>query len=407
MGYVTNPSCSSPTGSVELSNLPAGNWTLTNITDGTTYSNSSDHIFIYIVSGLNSGTYTFSVSNGTCESLATNSVTINPIPVQSAPVVGTLVQPSCTTSTGSVTLTDLPSTGNWTLTRVSDNVSITDSGTSRTISGLPSGTHNYTVTNSQGCTSVASLNIVIDAQPTLPNAPIANAQSFLESDSATISDLQISSSGSPVWYNQAVSGTQYATNFPLVTGDYFAAQIDTSGCESVNRTTVSVTIFPTSVGGSVSGTTTVCSGTNSTVLTLSGHTGSIIRWESSPVVDFSSGVIAISNVSTTYTVTNTTSDIYYRAVLQSGSAPEEFSTPAFVQVSQPSNGGVLTATNSSICENNVGGVINLAFEVGTIIQWQESTDNGASWSTIFNTINSYSVPVIDPNYYIQSRSSKR
>jgi hypothetical protein len=392
VGIVTNPSCSSSTGSVELSNLPAGNWTVTNITNGTTYSNSGSNP--YTVSGLNSGTYTFSVSNGTCESLATNSVTINPIPVQSAPVVGTLVQPSCTTSTGSVTLTDLPSTGNWTLTRVSDNVSITDSGTIRTISGLPSGTHNYTVTNSQGCTSVASLNIVIDAQPTLPNAPIANAQSFLESDSATISNLQISSSGSPVWYNQAVSGTQYATNFPLVTGDYFAAQIDTSGCESVNRTTVSVTIFPTSVGGSVSGTTTVCSGTNSTVLTLSGHTGSIIGWESSPVVDFSSGVIAISNVSTTYTVTNTTSDIYYRAVLQSGSAPEEFSTPAFVQVSQPSNGGVLTATNSSICENNVGGVINLAFEVGTIIQWQESTDNGASWSTIFNTINSYSVPVL-------------
>ena len=392
VGLVTNPSCSSSTGSVELSNLPAGNWTVTNITNGTTYSNSGSNP--YTVSGLNSGTYTFSVSNGTCESLATNSVTINPIPVQSAPVVGTLVQPSCTTSTGSVTLTDLPSTGNWTLTRVSDNVSITDSGTIRTISGLPSGTHNYTVTNSQGCTSVASLNIVIDAQPTLPNAPIANAQSFLESDSATISNLQISSSGSPVWYNQAVSGTQIASTFTLVTGDYFAAQIDTSGCESVNRTTVSVTIFPTSVGGSVSGTTTVCSGTNSTVLTLSGHTGSIIRWESSPVVDFSSGVIAISNVSTTYTVTNTTSDIYYRAVLQSGSAPEEFSTPAFVQVSQPSNGGVLTATNSSICENNVGGVINLAFEVGTIIQWQESTDNGASWSTIFNTINSYSVPVL-------------
>ena len=392
VGTVTNPSCSSLTGSVVLSNLPAGNWTLTNITDGTIYSSNTSS---YLASDLTPGTYTFSVSNGTCESLATNSITINPVPVQSAPVVGTLVQPSCSIPTGSVTLTDLPSTGNWTLTRISDNVSLTDSGTSRTISGLPSGTHNYTVTNSEGCTSVASLNIVIDAQPTLPNAPIANAQSFLESDSATISDLQISSSGSPVWYNQAVSGTQYATNFPLVTGNYFAAQIDAaSGCESENRTSVSVTVFPTSVGGSVSGTTTVCSGTNSTVLTLSGHTGSIIRWESSPVVDFSSGVIAKSNVSTTYTVTNTTSDLYYRAVLQSGSAPEEFSTPAFVQVFQPSNGGVLTATNSSICENNDGGVINLASEVGTIIQWQESTDNGASWSTISNTTNSYSVPVL-------------
>ena len=378
VGMVTNPSCSSLTGSVVLSNLPAGNWTLTNITNGTSYSDSGSNP--YTVNSLTPGTYTFSVSNGTCESLATNSITINPVPVQSAPVVGTLVQPSCTTSTGSVTLTDLPSTGNWTLTRISDNVSLTDSGTSRTISGLPSGTHNYTVTNSEGCTSVASLNIVIDAQPTLPNAPIANAQSFLESNSATISDLQISSSGSPVWYNQAVSGTQYATNFPLVTGDYFAAQIDAaSGCESENRTSVSVTVFPTSVGGSVSGTTTVCSGTNSTVLTLSGQAGSIIRWESSPVVNFSSGVVAISNVSTIHTVEDTTLNLYYRAVLKSGSAPEEYSTPAFVEVTPVSNGGVLTATMSTICENNDGGILNLASEVGVITQWQESIDNGASW----------------------------
>ncbi|MDC1355907.1 hypothetical protein N8205_03595, partial [Flavobacteriaceae bacterium] len=393
VGMVTNPSCSSLTGSVVLSNLPAGNWTLTNITNGTSYSDSGSNP--YTVNSLTPGTYTFSVSNGTCESLATNSITINPVPVQSAPVVGTLVQPSCTTSTGSVTLTDLPSTGNWTLTRISDNVSLTDSGTSRTISGLPSETHNYTVTNSEGCTSVASLNIVIDAQPTLPNAPISNAQSFLESDSATISDLQISSSGSPVWYNQAVSGTQYATNFSLVTGDYFAAQIDAaSGCESENRTAVSVTVFPTSVGGSVSGTTTVCSGTNSTVLTLSGQAGSIIRWESSPVVDFLSGVVPITNVNTTHTVEDTTLNLYYRAVLQSGSAPEEYSTPAFVEVTPVSNGGVLTATMSTICENNDGGILNLASEVGVITQWQESIDNGASWSTISNTTNSYAVAVL-------------
>ena len=391
VGAVTNPSCSISTGSVILSNLPSGNWTLTNLFDGTTYSNSTTS---FTVNGLDAGTYTFSVSNGICDSAVTNSVTVDAIPVQSAPVVGTLVQPSCTSSTGSVTLTDLPSTGNWTLTRTSDNVSITNSGTSNTITGLPSGTYNYTVTNSLGCISSASLNIVIDAQPTLPNAPIANAQSFLESNSATISDLQISSSGSPVWYNQAVSGTQYATSFPLVTGNYFAAQVDVSSCESVNRTSVSVTIFPISMGGSVSGTTTVCSGTNSTVLTLSGQAGSIIRWESSPVVDFTSGILAISNVGSTHTVLNTTSDLYYRAVLQSGSAPEEFSTPAFIEVSQVSDGGTLTSTTSSICENNAGGVINLASEVGLINEWQESIDNGSSWTSISNTTNSYTVPVL-------------
>ena len=148
------------------------------------------------------------------------------------------------------------------------------------------------------------------------------------------------------------------------------------------------------MGGSVSGTTTVCSGTNSTVLTLSGQAGSIIRWESSPVVDFTSGILAISNVGSTHTVLNTTSDLYYRAVLQSGSAPEEYSTPAFVEVTPVSNGGVLTATMSTICENNDGGILNLASEVGVITQWQESIDNGASWSTISNTTNTYSVPVL-------------
>lgn len=392
VGAVTNPTCSVSTGTVVLSGLPTGNWTLTNMYDNTTYSNSTTS---FTVAGLVPGTYSFVVSNGICESEETNSVSINAIPVQTAPVVGTLVQPNCSLSTGSVTLTDLPSVGNWTLTRTSDNFSITDSGISKTLTGLPSGIHNYTVTNSIGCVSSASLNIVIDAQPLVPSAPVANAQSFLETDSATVSDLQISSSGSPVWYNQAVAGSQYATTFPLVTGNYFAAQIDVSGCESLNRTSVSVTVFPTSVGGNVSGTTTVCTGTNSTVLTLSGQVGSVVRWESSPVDDFSSGVLAINNVSSSYTVVNTSTELYYRAVVQSGTANEEFSTPAYIDIFELSNGGVLTATNVSICDNSPGGVINLASELGTISQWEQSIDNGLSWTSIANTTNSYTVPVLN------------
>ena len=90
LGTVTNSSCFVPTGSVELSDLPAGNWTITNITDGTAYSSNTSS---YTVSGLNPGTYSFSVSNNqSCESLVTNSITIDPVPVLSAPVVGTLVQ---------------------------------------------------------------------------------------------------------------------------------------------------------------------------------------------------------------------------------------------------------------------------------------------------------------------------
>lgn len=70
----TQPTCSDPTGSVVLSDLPTGTWTITRNpgavkTEGTGSSTT--------ISGLASGTYTFTVSNGTCTSIASNDVVIN------------------------------------------------------------------------------------------------------------------------------------------------------------------------------------------------------------------------------------------------------------------------------------------------------------------------------------------
>lgn len=87
-------------------------------------------------------------------------VTVNPRPT--APTVGTITQPTCTTATGSVVLSGLPA-GNWTI----NPGAITGTVTSTTISGLAAGTYTYTVTNSSGCTSVASANVVINPQPTI------------------------------------------------------------------------------------------------------------------------------------------------------------------------------------------------------------------------------------------------
>src|SRR5205823_4741582 len=53
-------------------------------------------------------------------------------------------------------------------------------------------------------------------------------------------------------------------------------------------------IDSTSVGGSISGTTTVCSGSNSGTLTLSGQTGSVVMWQFS-----TNGGTSYSNISNT------------------------------------------------------------------------------------------------------------
>ncbi|WP_373549928.1 beta strand repeat-containing protein [Haliscomenobacter sp.] len=110
-----------------------------------------------------SGTFNYTIPlTGGCGTVnATGTIVVNPLP--SAPIVGTITQPTCTTPTGSVVLSGLPS-GNWTLTRTPGNVTTTGNTTNTTISGLPvSSTYTFTVTNSNTCTSPASADVAINA----------------------------------------------------------------------------------------------------------------------------------------------------------------------------------------------------------------------------------------------------
>ena len=165
VGAITQPTCTLATGSVVLSGLPSGNWI---INPGAITGNTTSTT----ISGLTSGSYTFTVTNATgCESIASANVGINAtLTVPGIPTIGTITQPTCTTATGSVVLNDLP-LGNWTI----NPGAITGNTTSTTISGLSTGNYTYTVTNSDGCVSSASANVGINAQPLTPGAPLATA----------------------------------------------------------------------------------------------------------------------------------------------------------------------------------------------------------------------------------------
>ena len=107
-----------------------------------------------------------------CTSDASGSVVISTQPVTpSAPGVGAITHPTCGLSTGSVELNGLPPSGTWTLTRNPGGTTTAGSGTGTTVSGVPSGTYTWTVTNTDGCTSNASGPVVINPQPVTPIAP--------------------------------------------------------------------------------------------------------------------------------------------------------------------------------------------------------------------------------------------
>ncbi|NDP19580.1 MAG: DUF3494 domain-containing protein, partial [Paludibacter sp.] len=108
--------------------------------------------------------YTVTLTGGCGSATANGTITVN---APTAPIVGTITQPTCDVATGSVVLSGLPA-GDWTI----NPGAIAGSTTSTTISGLAPGTYNYTVTNAAGCISVASVNVVINALPATPSAPI-------------------------------------------------------------------------------------------------------------------------------------------------------------------------------------------------------------------------------------------
>ena len=263
IGVITQPTCTPSTGSVGLSGLPLiGSWTITTTPGGTKTNGSGNTTTI---SGLSAGTYTFTVSDLTgCTSAASASAVINsPPPVPTAPVIGTISQPTCIVATGSVSLTSLPSTGTWTLTGSPGNVIVSGSGTSTIITNLSEGTYTYTVTNSSGCVSPPSGNILITAQPAIPAAPIIGTITAptcsLPTGSAVMNGLPAIISWTLTRYPGAVitngSGTS-STISGLPSGTYNYTLTTSAGCVSVLSANVFIPAQPPTPSAPLIGTIT-------------------------------------------------------------------------------------------------------------------------------------------------------
>jgi hypothetical protein len=269
VGTLTPPTCLIATGSAALSGLPGtGNWTVTTTPGGQTTTGSGATI---IITALAPGTYTFTVTNSNgCISVPSTSALINPQPVTpSAPVIGAITQTTCSIVTGSVALSGLPATGTWTLTRNPGGVTTSGAGTSSNVSGLPSGTFNFTVTNAIGCTSVSSADVVINTPPVSPATPVQSVDCTLGFGQAVITVT--APAGAGLEFNLDGGAYQISNVFNLVNnGSHYLSVRNGAGCTTtgalfsvscgcINPPLVTLS----STGGSICGTTPV---------TISGNT---------------------------------------------------------------------------------------------------------------------------------------
>ncbi|MCK6650260.1 MAG: hypothetical protein L6Q66_11445, partial [Bacteroidia bacterium] len=191
----------------------------------------------------------------------------------------------------------------------------------------------------------------------------------------------LSSTDGITWTNIAnTTTTQSYTNITATT--YYQAVVTSGVCASDSSSIDTITVDVPSVGGSISASSNICFGTNAGTLTLSGHTGNVVRWESS--IDGGINWSPIANTTTTHSYANLTLTTIFRAVVQNGTCSTANSSTATLTVDPVSVGGTLNGSTTA-CGGSNSGTLTLINYVGTIQDWISSTDGGVTWTSLANT----------------------
>ncbi|MEO6252433.1 MAG: hypothetical protein ABIO79_03975, partial [Ferruginibacter sp.] len=178
---------------------------------------------------------------------------------------------------------------------------------------------------------------------------------------------------------------------PVVVGmNGYAYRVTVTGnCGSpVTSNPAVLSVIATTLGGTITpATTTHCTTPNSGTLTLSGHAGNIIRWESS-IVSATGPFTPIANTTTTQSYTNITNTTWYRVVVQASGCAQAFSTVAVV------NGNpqvvIIADPGTTICEGDptlLTVVLGTATPVGTLYTQGTNPAANGSPSQVFEPAN--------------------
>ncbi len=195
----------------------------------------------------------------------------------------------------------------------------------------------------------------------------------VESFSVTVYTSGTGGASTITWYSSATGGSSIATGTEYIPTDtapgtytYYAE----AGCTipgllcstSIRKpATLTITSQCVTTAGAVISDAAVCAGTNSGTLTLSGHTGSVIRWESS--TDNFVNSTPIVNNTTLFNYFNLTQTTKFRAVVQNGSCLSANSSAATITVN------TVSATSNNAGPYFVGQTIQLTATGGGTYAW--------------------------------------
>ncbi|MFM7839481.1 MAG: hypothetical protein ACKO6K_07915, partial [Chitinophagaceae bacterium] len=279
------------------------------------------------------------------------------------------------TNTTTLTLTGYRGSISWQSATLSGNFTTLSGQTAASYiaSGLTSSMRYRAIVKSGACTSVLSDTATILVDSVSLAGTISGVTSICKDNSTSLS---LSGYRGTIQWQASLNGTNFtniasATAAVLNTGNlstttHYRAYVSNGVCSADTTSVTTVTVNPVSVAGTISGTTTICSGT-STQLALNGSVGTI-QWQESAngssFTNISNATLAI------YTTASLTAARYYRAVVTSGVCSADTTPATLITITPVSVAGTLSG-DSVVCKNGAT-QLSVSGSVGTL-QWQRST----------------------------------
>lgn len=209
------------------------------------------------------------------------------------------------------------------------------------------------------------------------NSGVVSVSAFV----GTILNWQSTTDGGQTWNNN-INSTANQTYFNLNQTTCYRAIVKDGAFPPDTSTVVCITIYPPSIGGTLSGGGTFCDSSGAGTLTLSGSTGDIVYWLSS--IDNGSTWQTISNTTVTENYSNIIQSTLYHAVVQSDpGCPTDTSSQASFVIDPLTMPGTIDS-DSVVCASDNSGNLTLSGYIGTILGWESSINNGTSWFPVSN-----------------------
>ncbi len=182
---------------------------------------------------------------------------------------------------------------------------------------------------------------------------------------------------------------------------YYCVVTGTGTCVTPQTSAISgaFIVYPASVGGSITGTSPVCYGSTSGLLTLSGHTGTVVKWQSSvsPYTSWSD----ITNINATYTSGALTQNTKFKVFVKNETCPNAQSTPYILTVDPLSVGGTV-ATDQTICSGFSPANLTLSGNTGSVVRWEKSSDLPTTIASTSTTLTGAIIGNLTQNTYIRA-----